>query len=109
MSFEYKTVLMGVLVFAVGVALALKLVPPNPIVGVRTSKTWSSPEVWYAANQLAGINLAIAGVVIVVAALVVPRLMPDYSEGVKVLIIGTIVIFAIVVVVARILWQDRRM
>ena len=53
--------------------------------------------------------MAIAGVVIVVAALVVPRLMPDYSEGVKVLVIGTIVIFAVVVMVARILWQVRRM
>jgi uncharacterized membrane protein len=109
MSFEYKTVLVGALVLAVGVALALKLVPPNPIVGVRTSKTWSSREVWYAANRSGGINMAIAGVVIVVAALVVPRLMPDYSEGVKVLVIGTIVIFAVVVMVARILWQVRRM
>jgi uncharacterized membrane protein len=109
MSVEYKIVLVGVLLFAVGVALALNLVPPNPFVGVRTSKTWSSPEVWYAANRSAGINVAIAGVVLVAAALVVPRLIPDYSEGVKVLVIGTIVIFAIAVTVASILWQVRQL
>jgi uncharacterized membrane protein len=109
MNFEYNMVLVGVLLFAVGVPLILKLVPPNPFVGVRTSKIWSSREVWYAANRLAGINAAIAGVVIVAAALLVPRLIPDYSEGVKVLIIGTIVLFAIVVMVSGILLQMRRM
>ena len=109
MSFEYEMVLAGVLLFAIGVPLALKLVPPNPVYGVRTSKTWSSREVWYAANRSAGINMAIAGIVIAVAALVVPRLMPDYSEGARVLIIGVIVIFAILIMLARILWQVLRL
>jgi hypothetical protein len=109
MSFEHKTLFMGVLLLAVGVALALKLVPPNPVVGFRTSRTWSSREVWYAANRSAGINVAIAGIVIAVAALVVPPLTPDYSDGVRVAIIGPIVIFAIVIAVARSLWQVRRL
>ena len=110
MSFTDETVLVGVLLSAVRVALALKLVPPNPVVGVRTSKTRSSREIWYAANRLAGINTAIAGIVTVVAALVVPRLMPDYSEGARVLIIGPIVIFAVVaIMVGRSLWQIRRL
>ena len=110
MSFTDKTVLIGVLLSAVGVALALKLVPPNPVVGVRTSKTRSSREMWYAANRLAGINTVIAGMIVVVAALVVPRLMPDYSEGPRVLIVGPIVIFAVVgIMVARSLWQIRQL
>jgi uncharacterized membrane protein len=109
MSFEDKTVLFGVLALAVGVALALKLVPPNPVVGVRTSKTWSSREAWYAVNQLAGINIAVAGIAIAAAALIVPRLIPDYSEGVRVLIIATIVLFAMGITLARILWQLRRL
>jgi|SRR5580704_14717110 uncharacterized membrane protein len=109
MSFADKMVLLGVLALAVGVALVLKLVPPNPVVGVRTSKTWSSREVWYAVNRSAGINMAIAGIVIVVAALVVPRLIPDYSEGARVLIIAAVVLFAVVIVLVRILLQLRRL
>jgi len=90
--------------------LALKLVPPNPVFGVRTSKARSSREMWYAANRLAGINTVIAGMIVVVAALVVPRLMPDYSEGPRVLIVGPIVIFAVVgIMVARSLWQIRQL
>src|SRR5580704_3256946 len=110
MSFADKMVLLGVLALAVGVALVLKLVPPNPVVGVRTSKTWSSREVWYAVNRSAGIDIAIAGIVTVVAALVVPRLMPDYSEGARVLIMGPIVMFTVVaIMVGRSLWQIRRL
>jgi SdpI/YfhL protein family len=109
MSFEYKMVLAGVVLFAIGIPLALKLVPPNSFYGVRTSKTRSSREIWDAANRLAGINMAIAGIVVAVAALVVPGLMPDYSQGARVLVLGPIVVLAAVIMVARILWQVRRL
>ena len=62
MNFEYKMVIMGVLLFAVGVPLILKLVLPNSVV------------------RSVGINLVMAGLTIVVTALVVPRLIPDYSR-----------------------------
>jgi uncharacterized membrane protein len=81
MSFESKVVLVGVLLLVLGIPLVLKLVPPNPVYGVRAAKTFSSREVWHAANRSAGINMAITGIVIAVAALVVPRLIPDFSEG----------------------------
>jgi uncharacterized membrane protein len=109
MSFEHEMMLMGVLLLAVGVALVLKLVPPNSLVGVRTSKTRSSRDVWYTANRSAGINLVIAGLAIVVVVLAVPRLMPDYSEGARVLIIGALVLSVIVIMLARILWQVFRL
>lgn len=48
------------IVAAIGVPLILKLVPPNPIYGIRTSKTMSSPEVWFEVNRIAGVALAIA-------------------------------------------------
>ncbi len=105
MNFEHKMALLGALLFVVGGALALKLVPPNSVIGVRTHKTRSSLDVWYTANRSAGITVFIAGIVIVGAALVVPLLMPDYSEGVRVLVIGTILTFTIVIMVARIIWQ----
>jgi hypothetical protein len=91
MNFEYKMLLMGVLLFAVGVPLVLKLVLPNSVV------------------RSAGINLVMAGLAIVVTALVVPRLIPDYSEGARMLIIGTIEILVIVIMLTRILWQVFRL
>lgn len=48
------------IVAAVGVPLILKLVPPNPIYGVRTEKTESSPEAWYEVNRFGGWALVIA-------------------------------------------------
>jgi hypothetical protein len=39
----------------------------------------------------------------------VPRLMPDYSEGARVLIIGALVLSVIVIMLARILWQVFRL
>ena len=109
MSFESSAMLLGVLLFVLGIPPALKLVPPNPVWGVRTSKTFSSPEVWYTANRSAGITMAITGIVIAVTALVVPRLTRDYSEGARVLIIAAIAISAIVIMLARILWQVLRL
>ena len=109
MSFEIEMMLAGVLLFAVGVPLALKLVPPNSVYGVRTAKTRASLEVWYASNRSAGINMAITGIAIAAAALVIPRLMPDYSEGVRVLVVAVIVILAILIMLARILWQVLRL
>ena len=91
MNFEYKMVIMGVLLFAVGVPLILKLVLPNSVV------------------RSVGINLVMAGLTIVVTALVVPRLIPDYSESAGMLIIGTIEIFVIVIMLTRILWQVFRL
>ena len=101
MPFEQKMALAGVLLFVLGVVLALKLVPPNSVIGVRTAKTRSSLDVWYTANRSVGITLGIVGIVIVATTLVVPLLMPDYSEGVRVLVIGTILIFTIVIMAAR--------
>jgi uncharacterized membrane protein len=109
MSVQYKFVLLGALMFALAIPMALKLVPPNPVYGIRTSKTLSSREIWYAANRSTGIDMVIAGIVIAVAALVVPRLMPGYSDGAGVLINAAIVIFTLVTIVARGLLQVRRL
>jgi uncharacterized membrane protein len=39
---------------AVALPMALEMIPPNPIYGVRTAATMSSAETWYRANQWAG-------------------------------------------------------
>ena len=48
---------------ALGVPLIVKIVPPNPVYGVRTKRTLDSPEVWYDVNKFGGWALvAAAGV-----------------------------------------------
>jgi hypothetical protein len=49
--------------FALGVPLALKLVPPNRFYGFRTSTTFSSLEAWYQINFATGLGMMAAGIV----------------------------------------------
>ncbi len=48
------------LIAVVAVPLLLKLVPPNPIYGVRTEKTLDSSEIWYKVNIYGAKALLIA-------------------------------------------------
>jgi energy-converting hydrogenase Eha subunit B len=52
-----------ILTLALGLPLALQLVPPNRLYGFRTTTTFSSPEAWYDVNYATGIALLAAGVV----------------------------------------------
>ncbi len=60
-----RTLFIGLpaLMFALGIPLALKLVPPNRFYGFRTSTTFSSLEAWYRMNFATGLALIAAGVV----------------------------------------------
>jgi hypothetical protein len=58
---KYLRVWAPFLVVAAGVPLAVGLVPPNSIYGLRTTRTKSSPDVWYKANHTAGLALVAAG------------------------------------------------
>jgi len=51
------------LIFALGIPLALKIVPPNRFYGFRTPTTFSSLEAWYQINFATGLALIAAGVV----------------------------------------------
>ena len=51
------------LTLVLSVPLILGKVPPNNTYGFKTSKTLSSPEVWYPANQAAGWFMAGAAVI----------------------------------------------
>jgi hypothetical protein len=52
-----------ILTLALGVPLALRWVPPNPLYGFRTATAFSSQEAWYDVNQATGIALLAAGIV----------------------------------------------
>ena len=40
--------------------LAMRLIPPNPIYGVRTPRTAEDPKLWYEVNAVAGVLLLVA-------------------------------------------------
>jgi uncharacterized membrane protein len=70
------------LTLLVAIPLILGWVKPNPWYGVRTSKTRSSPEIWYRANRMGGIWLVVA-TLIAVGAWAILLLVP-LGEGVRV-------------------------
>jgi uncharacterized membrane protein len=54
----------AIVLIAASIPLILEKVGPNRYYGFRTAKTLSSPEIWYAANRIAGRDLVIAGLVV---------------------------------------------
>jgi hypothetical protein len=60
------------------VPLIFELVPRNSFYGFRTAKTRSSNSIWYAANKIAGVWLAVSGMLGLIAAVVLSR--ADVSE-----------------------------
>jgi uncharacterized membrane protein len=48
------------LIAVAGVPLIFKLIPPNPIYGVRTERALSRADVWYEVNRFGGWALVIA-------------------------------------------------
>ncbi len=55
-------VLLGpLMIVALSVPMAMRRVPPNDFYGFRTAKTMQDERIWYEANEKAGINLIVAG------------------------------------------------
>lgn len=48
---------MPLFIVALAIPLVLRLVPPNSLYGFRTTKTLSSPEIWFPANRASGLFL----------------------------------------------------
>lgn len=57
---------MGGIFIALGLPLALRIVPPNGLYGFRTKKTLSNQEIWYKANAYSGRCFLISGIVMVI-------------------------------------------
>ena len=64
------TLAAGLLLIALSIPLISEKIGPNRLYGFRTAKTLARPEVWYAANSIAGRDLLIAGAVVVIGDLV---------------------------------------
>jgi len=60
----------GILLILVSLPLIANIVKPNPVYGFRTRRTLHDPDIWYAANHYAGIQLFSAGICIAILAVI---------------------------------------
>jgi len=92
------TVWISALMIALALPMAMKKVPPNWIYGFRTPKTMSSPEIWYASNRKAGINMMFAGALALAIWAVVKAIAGAQKAGlvgpavVMLLLIGSLIL-----------------
>jgi uncharacterized membrane protein len=61
----------GVFLIAISLPVMYDKVPPNGFYGFRTPRTMSDPNLWYPANRVAGRNMVLAGLIVIITALVV--------------------------------------
>jgi SdpI/YfhL protein family len=92
-----------VLMFVLGIPLALKLVPPNRFYGFRTSTTFSSPEAWYQINFATGLAMIAAGIVsglfVLLLSYGVIELKPEPRYIMGILLTGVITLLFLIPVV----------
>jgi uncharacterized membrane protein len=105
MDYTVLSTILPLLTVSLSVPLILRKVPPNPFYGLRTKATFSSHCVWYAANRIAGIWLAIAGIVWLGAGLLSPTLVGSQQDAlpwvIAVGLVSTILATVIALVAAR--------
>lgn len=105
MEYTVLSTILPLLTVGLSVPLILRKVPPNPFYGLRTKATFSSDRVWYAANRIAGIWLAIAGIVWLGAGLLIPTLVGSQQDAlpwvIAVGLLSTILATVISVLAAR--------
>jgi uncharacterized membrane protein len=94
--------ILGLVFVAIGAPLIQRRIPRNRWYGFRVAKTFSSERVWYDANQVAGRDLVVAGVVVSVTALVTAGLARRVPE----LPVAAINLVVFVVVMAAATWHS---
>ena len=88
--------LLGLVLIALGWPMAARRVRPNRWYGLRIPATFADEKVWYEANAVAGRDMMVLGTVILVVALVLPRVakISDSTYGAvcaALLVVGSIV------------------
>ena len=74
--FSQPFIIPAIIIFILSIPLILNLIPPQPWIGIRTSKTLSDDEVWYRANRFAGWALLVSSVIYIIVAGTVPCTVP---------------------------------
>jgi len=66
----------ALLILIMSLPLILRLIPRNPVYGVRLPKTVSDDTLWYRANRFAGWMFVLASAIYLVVAVVAPNPWP---------------------------------
>jgi hypothetical protein len=80
MTIQLVGYLLPAILAVLAVPLALGMVPPNALYGFRTSKTRSSPDIWYPANRFAGWLMVAASALAICINFVFVSMHPDWPE-----------------------------
>ena len=90
----------GIVFAALGIPLYKQRVPPNMWYGCRTEKSLSDERIWYAVNRVTGRNLIVAGILILVAALVVFLVRHMINDNLAIaILLGTLVLSVVRMVI----------
>lgn len=80
----------GALLIALAIPMVLGKVPPNGLYGFRVPATRRDPAAWRRANRAAGRWLAVLGVAVIVAAIVLAALPGLSLDAYALLILGVV-------------------
>jgi uncharacterized membrane protein len=80
---------LSVLCIVGGLPLAMNLIPPNPISGVKFRKTQSDKRIWYLVNSYCGKGLMLTGIIslVVAVALRLTGMSPTTYSSICVLVL----------------------
>lgn len=98
----------GLLFIILGLPLYLKKIGPNGFYGFRTSKTLSDPNIWYAVNRIGGIDISIAGFVIILGTLLIKIILNSYDPSILVYANLALLIGAVTAVIVHFIIVLRR-
>jgi uncharacterized membrane protein len=101
--------ILGLVYVGLGLPLFFERIKPNRWYGFRTSKTLSDPGIWYPANRIAGFDLVLAGVLIIVSS-VLSLILYQFFPALPFDIINLIVLItSTLAVTIHCLWYLRRL
>ncbi len=63
-------IVVSAIMIVVGLPMAMNVIKPNRLYGVRTPRTLSDERVWYLANPYAGKRLVLVGIITIILAAV---------------------------------------
>jgi uncharacterized membrane protein len=99
----------GLVFISVGIPFYLEKVGPNGISGLRTSKTLSDPNIWYAANRVMGLDFIVSGMILLLVCIVLLTLASS-NPNLNTTRINTLLIFiALLYIALHGFWSLSRM
>lgn len=94
-------IIVGVLEIILGLPLLFEKIIPNWFYGFRLPKTMSNKEIWYKTNRYVGRDFIVAGIIVIIAALVVLMFQINFNVIATTFILTIVLIVPIIVIIIR--------